>query len=145
MSEVKKGDKVKVDYEGKLEDGKIFDSSKHGDHSHPLEFEAGEGKVIKGFDNSVIGMKVGEEKEVKIQPSEAYGDIDSKKVIKIPRDKLPPGHEPKPGMVLMLQTPEGGQFPATIKEVTDKEATIDLNHPLAGKVLNFKIKLLEIS
>ena len=59
---VKKGDKVKVDYTGKFEDGSVFDSSKHGDHSHPLEVEVGSGMVIPGFDNALIGMEIGEEK-----------------------------------------------------------------------------------
>ena len=63
---VKKGDKVKVDYTGKLDDGTVFDSSKHGDHSHPIEFEVGSGQVIKGFEQGVVGMEVGEEKFLKI-------------------------------------------------------------------------------
>jgi len=54
---IKKGDKLKVDYEGRLEDGTVFDTSTHKDHSHPLEFEAGAGKVIPGFDAAVIGME----------------------------------------------------------------------------------------
>ena len=69
---VEKGKKVKIEYEGKLDDGTVFDSSKK--HGQPLEFEAGSGKVIKGFDNAVMGMEKGEEKEVKIKPDEAYGE-----------------------------------------------------------------------
>ncbi len=142
---IKKGDKVKVDYTGTLEDGTVFDSSTHGDHSHPLEFEVGSGQLIKGFDEAVIGMEKGQEKDVKIQPSEAYGESKSEMMKKIPRDKLPKDQEPKAGMVIGLATPDGKQFPARITEVTDKEITIDLNHPLAGKVLNFKIKVVDIS
>jgi FKBP-type peptidyl-prolyl cis-trans isomerase 2 len=141
---VKKGDKIKVDYEGSLEDGTIFDSSTHGDHSHPLEFEAGAGKLIKGFDNAILGMKKGEEKNITIPPAEAYGDIDPTRILKVPKDKLPSGQEPKAGMMLLLKTPDGNQFPAMIKEITDNEATIDLNHPLAGKILKFNIKIIDI-
>ena len=139
---VKKGDKVKVDYTGTLEDGNVFDTS---EGKQPLEFTAGEGKVIKGFDNAVIGMEKGEEKEITIEPKDAYGDINPQLTQKIPRDKLPEGKDPKPGMMLMMTTPDGKQFPARLVEVTDKEVTIDLNHPLAGKTLNFKIKLVDIS
>ncbi|MBW2996023.1 peptidylprolyl isomerase [Candidatus Woesearchaeota archaeon] len=139
---IKKGDKVKVDYTGTLEDGTVFDTS---ESKQPLEFEVGAGKLIKGFDAAVIGMEKGEEKEITLQPADAYGDPDPKRVQKIPRDKLPADKEPKPGMMLMLNTPDGRQFPAKIAEVTDKEITIDLNHPLAGKVLKFKIKVVEIS
>lgn len=142
---IKKGDKIKVEYTGTLDDGTVFDSSKHGDHSHPLEFEVGEGKVIKGFDDAVIGMEKGEEKEFKLKPSEAYGEPNPQAVQKIPRDQLPKDQEPKEGMMLALKAPTGQQFPAKIMEVTDKEVTLDLNHPLAGKNLTFKIKIIEIA
>ena len=139
---IKKGDKVKVDYTGTLEDGTIFDTS---EGKQPLEFEAGSGQLIKGFDNGVIGMEKGEEKEIKIEKDEAYGDLNPELLKKIPRDKLPPEQEPKPGMMLAMATPDGKQIPAKITEVDDKEITIDLNHPLAGKTLIFKIKVVDIS
>ena len=142
---VKKGDKVKVDYTGKLEDGKIFDSSKHGEHSHPIEFEVGEGKVIKGFDEAVLGMEIGDEKEITIKPEEAYGQVNPNMVKKVPKEQLPKDKKPEVGMMLFLGTPDGKKFPARITEITDKEVTIDLNHPLAGKVLKFEIKLVEIN
>ena len=138
---VKKGDKIKVDYTGTFDDGTVFDSS---EGKAPLEFEAGSGMVIKGFDDAVIGMKKGEEKEVKIASKDAYGDPNPELVKKIPRDKLPPEQEPKPGMMLGMATPDGKQIPAKITAVDDKEITIDLNHPLAGKDLNFKLKIAEI-
>jgi len=139
---VKKGDKVKVEYTGKLENGQVFDTS---EGKQPLEFEVGAGKIIKGFDKAIVGMKKGEEKEITLKPEQAYGDPDPKKVQKIPRDKLPEGKEPKPGMMLAMKTPDGRQVPVKIKEVSDKDITIDLNHPLAGKTLNFKIKVIDIN
>lgn len=72
---IKKGDKISVEYEGRLEDGQVFDSSQQGEHSHPLEFEVGAGKIIKGFDQAVIGMKKGEEKEITIESKDAYGEV----------------------------------------------------------------------
>jgi len=139
---VKQGDKIKVDYTGTLEDGIVFDTS---EGKQPLEFTVGEGKIIKGFDNAVMGMEKGEEKEIKIETADAYGDPKPDMIKKIPRDKLPPEPEPKAGMMLAMKTPDGKQFPAKITEVSDKEITIDLNHPLAGKVLNFKIKVVGIT
>ena len=141
---IKKGDKLKVEYEGSFDDGTVFDSSKHGDHSHPLEFEVGSGRVIKGFEQAVLGMKKNEEKEFKVKPSEAYGDYNPKLVQKIPRDMLPKEQEPKPGMVLAMSDKSGNVVHARITEVNDKQITIDLNNPLAGKNLNFKIKIVEI-
>lgn len=141
---VKKGDKIKVDYTGTFDDGTVFDTSQHGEHSHPLEFEAGAGQVIKGFDEAVIGMKKGEEKSIKIKPCDAYGDSNPDMIKNVPKDKFPQGQEIKAGMMIALATPDGKQFPAVIKEVNDNEVIIDLNHPLAGKNLNFKIKLTDI-
>lgn len=139
---VKIGDKVKVEYTGTLEDGTVFDTS---EGKQPLEFEAGSGQIVKGFDNAVIGMEKGEEKEIRLEPAEAYGDVNPELVKKVPRENLPPGQEPKQGMMLLIKTPEGRQFPAKIAEVTDKDVSIDLNHPLAGKTLNFKFKVVDIS
>lgn len=138
---VKKGDKVKVEYNGTLEDGTVFDTSKG---KEPLEFEVGAGKIIKGFENGVIGMKKGEEKDIKINPAEAYGESNPDFIKKVPKEHLPKEQEPKVGMMLILKSPEGRQILAKITEITDKEVTLDLNHPLAGKALNFKIKVLDI-
>ncbi len=138
---VKKGDKIKVDYTGTLDDGTVFDDSKK--HGHPLEFEVGSGQLIKGFDEGVIGMKKGEEKDIHIKCADAYGDPNPDLVKKVPRDKLPTEQELKPGMMLGVALPTGQQLPAKIVEVGDKEITIDMNHPLAGKDINFKIKVIE--
>lgn len=140
---IKKGSKVSLDYEGKLESGEVFDSSKHGDHSHPLEFEAGSGQVIAGFDSAVMGMKVGDEKEFKIEAKDAYGEYNPQLTKEIPRSALPQDQEPKEGMTLMVGTPQG-QFPVVISKVTPTSVTIDMNHPLAGKKLIFNIKVLDI-
>lgn len=137
--EIKKGSKIKVEYTGFLEDGSIFDSSKNHE---PLEFEVGAEQVIKGFENAVIGMKKGEEKEVTIEPKEAYGPHNPKLIQNIPRDKMP---QAKPGMILVMQLPNGLKVPVQVIKETEKEVVIDVNHPLAGKKLKFKIKILEIT
>lgn len=141
---IKKGSTVQLDYEGRLENGDVFDSSKHGDHSHPLEFEVGAGHVIKGFDQAVLGMKEGDEKEFTLKPEEAYGMPNPNMLKKVPRSLLPKDQEPKPGMMLVLGAPNGQQIPAKIAEVNEKEVTLDLNHPLAGKTLIFKIKIVSV-
>jgi len=140
---VKNGDKIKVEYTGTLDDGTVFDSSEN--HGKPLEFEVGSGKIIKGFDKAVVGMKKGGEKEIKLKPEEAYGNPNPQLVKKVPREQLPKDKEIKPGMIMLVGLPNGAQIPARITEVTEKEVTIDMNHPLAGKTLNFKIKVVDIS
>ncbi len=138
---IKKGDKIKVDYTGTFDDGNVFDTS---EGKQPIEFGVGSGQLIKGFDEAVVGMEKGQEKEIKLNPSEAYGDINPELIKKIPRDKLPKDQEIKPGMVLGMGTPDGKQIPVRVTAADDKEITIDLNHPLAGKNLNFKIKVVEV-
>ncbi len=142
---VEKGNFVKVDYIGKFDDGEVFDSSKHGNHSHPLEFQVGSGQVIKGFDNAVMGMKVGETKNFSIGSKEAYGEYREEMKKEIPRNALPKEQEPRVGMILVMQTPQGQQFPAKIVHVGENTVTVDLNHPLAGKKLNFEITIAEIN
>jgi len=138
---IKKGDKVKIDYTGALEDGTVFDSSdKHG---HPIEFEVGSGKVIKGFEDSVIGMEKGQEKEIKILPKDGYGQHNPEMLKKVPKAQLPP--EAKEGSVLLLTLPNGVSVPVKVIKIEAEEAELDLNHPLAGKTLNFKIKVVDVS
>ena len=142
MKTVAKGDKIKVDYTGTFDDGTVFDASEK--HGQPLEFEVGSGQVIKGFDDAVIGMKEGQEKKMVIPPAEAYGEVKAELRKKVPRKQLPPDQEPKVGMILAVGLPNGMQFPAWIVEVAKEDVTIDLNHPLAGKTLHFKIKVAGI-
>ena len=139
-----KGNKVKVEYEGKFDNGEIFDSSKHGEHSHPLEFVVGKGQVISGFEEAVIGLKKGDEKEIKLESEEAYGNYDSTLKREIPKDVIPEGQEIKEGTIIVMQTPEGYKLPARIVSISDDSFTIDLNHPLAGKKLIFNIRVINV-
>jgi peptidylprolyl isomerase len=140
----KKGDNVSIEYEGSLENGTVFDNSKS--HDKPFQFIVGSGQVIPGFDKAVIGMKLMEQKKITLQPTEAYGETNQKLTHKVLRSELPPEPEPKPGMGLMMGGGPGGSARrAMITEVTKKHIVIDMNHPLAGKSLTFKIKLIKIS
>ena len=140
---IKKGDIIKVEYEGTLDDGTVFDSTKK--HGEPLEFEVGSGQLIPGFDNAVVGMDKGDEKEINLEPGDAYGDHNPELMKKVPREQLPKNEELKPGMMLMLTLPNGMQFTAVVSEIDKENVTIDLNHPLAGKKLNFKIKIIDVA
>ncbi len=138
-----KWSKVKVQYEGRFDDGTIFDSSVS--HGAPLEFEVGAQQVIPRFEQAVIGMKPGEKKEIVISPAEGYGEYNLNLVKKVPRNQLPQDQVPKSGMVLMVKLPDGTQLPAKITSVTEETVTVDLNHPLAGKTLHFTITLMAVA
>jgi peptidylprolyl isomerase len=137
---IEKGKQAKVRYVGTLEDGTVFDSNEKGEL---LSFVVGSGQIIKGFDSAVMGMEKGDEKEITLQPADAYGNPDPRLIMKVPRTRFPKNVELEVGMPLHLSSPDGDHVQAIVTAVNDVEATIDLNSPLAGKVLHFKIKLVE--
>jgi peptidylprolyl isomerase len=139
---IKKGDKVKVEYTGKFEDGEVFDKTEEGDS---LEFTVGSGEIIPGFDKAVEGMELNEEKTVTVKPEEAYGNREDNLIKEFPKDSLPKEFEPKKGTILTLRTQNGQTLPATILDITESNVILDLNHPLAGKNLIFDIKVVGIT
>ncbi|MBD3339573.1 MAG: peptidylprolyl isomerase [Candidatus Lokiarchaeota archaeon] len=139
---IKKGDIIKVEYIGTLDNGEVFDSTEMNE-GKPLKFQVGSGQLIFGFDNSVIGKEVGHEYEIRLEPNEAYGDYKEGLIQSIPKEQFPEDQKPQKGMMIVLLGPNQQPIPATIKEVKDDTIDIDLNHPMAGKSLNFKIKILE--
>jgi peptidylprolyl isomerase len=139
--QAKKGDTVRVHYEGRLSDGQVFDSSAGGE---PLEFELGSGQVIAGFDEGVEGMSVGDKKSVEIEAENAYGERNEALARAVPRDSINLETEPEPGTNLVLQLPDGNEIPVAITEVTEDSITLDANHPLAGQKLIFDIELVSI-
>lgn len=142
MQKVKENDTVKVHYTGKLNDGQVFDSSLQRE---PLEFKVGEGNMIKGFENAVLGMAVGENKEVNIPSNEAYGPHREELTQEIKKSDLPAEVNPEVGLQLMSRTPDGREFRVVVSEVKGDTVRIDANHPLAGKDLIFEIEVVEIS
>ncbi len=144
-----KGDLVAVDYVGTLDDGKVFDTSikaeavKAGlplrDSYAPLEFTVGAGQMIAGFDSAVVGMKVGEEKNVHLSPSEAYGESDPKAIVWIPKANVPNGTE----VGTQLSSAQGAT--GVVVEMNATSVKIDFNNPMAGKALNFKIIMRKIT
>ena len=141
MSKAKSGDKVRIHYTGKLDDGTQFDSSAGRE---PLEFDLGGGGVIPGFDSAVDGMAVGESKSVKIESEEAYGPRHEELIQDVPKSELPDDIELSVGLQLQAQSPEGKVMRFMIAAVTEEVITLDGNHPLAGQSLNFDIELVEI-
>ena len=138
---MKNGSKVKVHYTGTLDDGAVFDSS---ETREPLEFTVGEGQVIPGFEDAVRDMNLNDEKTVKINPEQAYGHKINQLIMQVPRDKFPAELNIEVGGRLVLKSPEGQNIPAVVSEVKKDVVVIDMNHPLAGKELTFKIKVVEV-
>jgi len=136
---IEKGSKVKVHYTGKLEDNNIFDSSVERE---PLEFVVGEGKLIPGFENGIMGLNTGDKKTIEIESEEAYGQIREELISEVPKENLPEGVEV--GAMLQAQT-EQGPINVTVTEIGETTAKVDANHPLAGKKLIFELEVMEVA
>lgn len=141
MTQAKLGDTVKVHYTGKLEDGTVFDTSID---RTPLEFTIGEGQIIPGFEQAVVGMNLGESKTTTIPVDKAYGPYREEMVLVIGREQFPADLHPEVGQRLQLHQVDGQTIIVTVTEVSEGSVTLDANHPLAGKDLIFDIQLVEI-
>ncbi len=139
-AQAKDGDTVKVHYTGKLEDGTVFDSSIERE---PLQFTIGEGQLIPGFEQAVVGMSPGESKTVEIPADEAY-PYREEMVLVVDRDQLPEDLQPEVGQQLQMRQPDGQTILVKVIDVSELSVTLDANHPLAGKDLTFDIQLVEI-
>jgi peptidylprolyl isomerase len=142
MAKAKNGDTVKVHYTGKMDDGKVFDTSMDRE---PIEFKLGSNQVIPGFENSIIGMEVGEKKNVEIASNDAYGKYRSELVLQIPKAQIPAEVETKVGDKLQMKSDKGDTLVVVITKVNEDGITIDGNHPLAGKDLQFELEVMEIN
>jgi peptidylprolyl isomerase len=136
------GNKVRIHYTGRLDDGTVFDSSKGRD---PLDFTLGEGRVIPGFEKAVRGMAVGDEKTAVIPAEEAYGAPRDELYLRVPLEQMPDGYEPEVGGQLQMTTADGQPVPVRVKEVEEDAVVLDANHPLAGQQLTFEIELVEVA
>lgn len=142
MQQVKSGDVVRVHYTGKLTSGDQFDSSVGRE---PLEFTVGAGQMIKGFDDALPGMSVGDKKTINIQPGNAYGERSEEAIIPFPIENVPADMKLESGMMLTLSNQQGQPVPVVVLEVTEEVVMLDANHFLAGKELVFDIELVEIA
>lgn len=131
---VKNGDTVSVHYRGTLDDGTEFDSSKGRE---PLSFTVGSGQVIAGFDEAVMGLKVGDKNKVRLEPAKAYGERREDMVVTVPAAQAPAGL--KAGDRVQI-----GGAPAVVTKVDAAGVTVDANHALAGKALTFEVELVSI-
>jgi FKBP-type peptidyl-prolyl cis-trans isomerase SlyD len=138
---VEKGSVVSVDYELHLGDGKVVDASEPGS---PLAYIQGEGQIVPGLERALEGLSAGDAREVVVAPEEGYGPHDARGLQEVPRDAFPSGMDPRVGMELVAQGPEGESLPFVVREVKPEAVVIDLNHPLAGRTLHFVITVRDV-
>ncbi|MFH1504373.1 MAG: peptidylprolyl isomerase [Candidatus Omnitrophota bacterium] len=137
---IEKGSKVLFEYTLTV-DGEVVDSSKGRD---PLEYVHGSGQIIPGLSKELEGMKAGDEKTVIVAAEDGYGLVNTEAFQEVPKTNLPQDIELKAGMNLQMQAAQGQIIPVKIKEVKEDSVMLDLNHPLAGKILTFEVRIISI-
>ncbi len=141
MTQAKMGDKVRVHFIGSLKDGTVFGATID---ENPFEFTIGEKNMLPGFENAVVGMRKGESKTITLSPENAYGPYKKELLFTTKKSGFPPEIKPEVGKRLQVRLKDGQAALATVKHITDDEIVLDVNDPLAGKTLSFKIELIDI-
>ena len=141
MAEAKVGDTVKIHFTGKLQDETVIETSKDRD---PLEFTIGDGNVIPGLEQGVIGMAAGDKKTIAISPEDAFGQPQEDLLVDINKSEFPKDVELKAGAYLNIESSDGKEFKAKVVEIKEEMVTLDANHPLAGATINYDVELIEI-
>ena len=141
-SKVENGQTVSIHYVGTFDDGTEFDNSRAREEA--MSLEVGSGQLIPGFEAALPGMIIGEVKNVKLPPEEAYGEVLSEAFQTVPRQAFPPDFEFQEGAMVRGQNPAGQPVTAKINSIDESSVVLDFNHPLAGKTLNFEIEVLSV-
>jgi FKBP-type peptidyl-prolyl cis-trans isomerase 2 len=141
MVKAKTGDTVKIHFTGKMQDDTVVETSKD---RGPLEFKIGEGNVISGLEQGIIGMQVGDKKTLTISPQEAFGLPRQELMVDLNKDDIPEGIKLAVGIHLDIQASDGQTFKVKVVDVKEDNVTLDANHPLAGVTLIFDVELIEI-
>jgi FKBP-type peptidyl-prolyl cis-trans isomerase 2 len=141
MRKSQDGDTVKVHYTGKVKDGEVFDSSRERE---PLEVTIGQNQVIPGFENALKDLSVGETRQITLAPEDAYGPYREDMIVKVDRSRFPENVDPQIGQRFQVQSADGSPLTVMVKDTADDGVTLDANHPLAGKDLEFDLEMVEI-
>jgi peptidylprolyl isomerase len=141
MAHPQSGDVVKIHYTGRLDDGRVFDSSKE---RSAVEVTVGEGKLLPGFDETITQMEPGDARTITIPAERAYGPHRPELVLAVDRTELPDHITPEVGQHLQIPQDDGQMAVVRIAEVSEERVTLDVNHPLAGQNLTFDLELVEI-
>ena len=139
-AQIREGSQVALEYTLSDEAGTVIESNKG---KQPMSYIHGKSQIIRGLEKELSGMKVGEEKKIQVKPEDGYGPVNPDAFQEVPKDKLPP-EALKVGTMLMAQGPQGQGIPVRVHEIKDTTVIMDFNHPMAGKVLSFDVKISEI-
>jgi FKBP-type peptidyl-prolyl cis-trans isomerase SlyD len=139
-TEIREGSVVTIEYTLTDSAGNLIESTSG---KEPLTYIHGAGQIVPGLEGELTGLKAGDEKKVQVPPEEGYGLPDEKAFQELPKEKVPPEAH-KVGAMLMTKSPDGRMIPIRVHKITGTTVIVDFNHPLAGKTLNFDVKIRDI-
>ena len=143
MKTAANGNSVSVHYKGTFPDGEVFDDSRV--RGEAMDVLIGSGNIIPGFETALVGMTEGETKNVSLKAEEAYGQPDPNAIATVPKTAFPDSYDFQVGAKVQGQDPTGNVVLAEIVSFDDENVTLDHNHPLVGRELNFEIELVKIN
>lgn len=121
--------------------GEVLDSSKGSD---PLQYLHGHMNIVPGLEKELEGLAIGDTKQVVVSPEEGYGPVMPEAIQKVPQADFPADIPREIGLQVMAEGPGGQPFPLWIVDIDDDHVTVDGNHPLAGKNLNFDVEVVDV-
>ena len=139
-SDVQEGSIVSIEYTLTDDDGRVIDTNVG---KELLTFVQGAGQIVSGLEKELHGLKAGEQKKVRVKPEDGYGMPSPQAFQEMPRESIP-AEAQKQGVALMAKGPDGRAIPIRVHEVKEKTVVVDFNHPLAGKTLNFDVRIKDI-
>jgi peptidylprolyl isomerase len=139
---VENGNYIQIQYTGTYDNGEIFDTNVGFE---PLEFLVGSGSIINGLDKGVLGMEENETRDIMVMPEEGYGECNEEFIVTVPKEDMKANFEPEIGMILSIQMENENLVPARVTDINGNDVILDLNHPLAGKMLHFNVKIIAIN
>jgi FKBP-type peptidyl-prolyl cis-trans isomerase SlyD len=132
---------VTVNYKLSDDQGNLIQTTKENE---PFVYLSGNNQILPKLEEAIDNMLIGGKKNIELESSDAYGNYDEKAIQQVKKNAFPEGANLEPGMEYMAHSPEGQPVPFVIKEVKEDDITIDFNHPLAGKNLNFDVELVDV-
>ena len=139
-AKIEKGKIVKFDYTLTIDD-EVVETS---EGKQPLEYTHGEGQIIAGLSKELEGLKRGDKKTITVAPEDGYGTINPKAFGELPLTSFPDNFNPQIGMVINMQFPDNEHMAGVIWQIKEESVVINFNHPLAGKALQYDVKIVSV-
>jgi FKBP-type peptidyl-prolyl cis-trans isomerase SlpA len=141
MTQIQENSKVTLHFALRLEDGRVVDSTFERE---PATLNVGDGNLPEGFEKHIMGLSEGDKRTVRVNPEDAFGQLNPANLQSFKKEQFAQTGDLEPGMVVSFQDASGSELPGVISEIGDEQVTVDFNHPLAGKALDFEVEIIGV-